>query len=124
MISGIGCDIVSIDRIIKASQNPKFARRILSVRELVLYDQLTASQAYSFLAGRFAAKEAFSKAMGCGIGGTLSWRDISISNNDRGRPQLSCSLLNGQDRCHLSIAHEVSYAVAYCVIESNCMGIN
>jgi len=116
MIIGIGCDIVEIKRITQVPDPEKFARRILNSAEFKVYTTLSDSNKSTFLAGRFAAKEAFAKAMGCGIGATLSWQDITVLNHESGAPYLSCPTLPKHQNCHLSIAHELHYAVAYCII--------
>jgi holo-[acyl-carrier protein] synthase len=68
-----------------------------------------------FLAGRFAAKEAFSKAMGTGIGKDLSFLDIEIAVDPLGKPVIVKPDVNA----HLSISHSRDYAVAQVVIESD-----
>lgn len=88
-IYGIGTDLVFIPRIRKMviKFNERFALRILSDREFKKYDSiLELDQKINFLAKRFAAKEALSKALGCGIGKTLSFKDISILNHPSGAP--------------------------------------
>jgi holo-[acyl-carrier protein] synthase len=115
MISGIGLDIVELKRIKKISErHSKFVDRTLTRREKETYKQLTASRQIEFLAGRFAAKEAFSKAYGTGIGNSLSFLDIQVENDEKGKPFFSLPLQNG---VHLSITHSAEYAVAQVIIE-------
>lgn len=118
MIIGIGCDIVEKKRVAKAQENSKFAERILSLAEIKFYETMPEILKTNFLAGRFAAKEAFSKALGCGIGAKLSFKDVSILNNEYGAPKLTCAIMQDNEVCHISIAHESDYAVAYCIIEN------
>ncbi|KAB2328576.1 holo-ACP synthase [Cytobacillus depressus] len=115
MISGIGIDIVELDRIrIIFERQEKFAERILTLKERLEFLPLTPQRKIEFLAGRFAAKEAFSKALGTGIGGELSFLDIEIEKDEKGKPFISKPLGKG---VHLSISHSKEYAVAQVVIE-------
>src|SRR5699024_2759604 len=85
MIKGIGIDIIELSRIQKSVQNnPRFVHRILAEEEIKHYENLsTDRRKVEFLAGRFAAKEAFAKANGTGIG-ELSFRDIQVLSNENG----------------------------------------
>lgn len=115
MILGIGTDICEISRI-KPGQG--FADRILCAKELEIFAKKKNKQAY--LAKRFAAKEAISKAFGCGIGAKLSFKDICILNNENGKPIveiLKIDKLPEFTNIHLSIADEKNYAIAYAVVE-------
>lgn len=115
MITGIGIDIVELSRIKKIyERQEKFAERILTKKEMGGFLQLTAERKAEFLAGRFAAKEAFSKAVGTGIGGSLSFLDIEIEKDEKGKPYVSKPVHQG---VHLSISHSKEYAVAQVVIE-------
>ena len=124
MIFGIGTDIVHIERI-KRSLNrygDAFARRILADTE---FDEFVQSaQQASYLAKHFAAKEAMSKALGTGFRDGLSLRHISVTHDSRGRPGLACDgkaneLLHtlGISACHLSLADERDYAIAFVTLE-------
>lgn len=114
MIKGIGIDIVELSRIEKlVNRQPKFPDRILTVKEKQRFNQLTARRRIEYLAGRFAAKEAFSKAAGTGIGENLSFHDIEIGNDSSGKPMILKPLL----QAHLSITHSKEYAVAQVIIE-------
>ncbi len=125
MITGIGTDIVEIKRIQEAiSKNgERFAQRILSPKELEQYSQNKFPE--RFLAKRFAAKEAFAKAMGTGIRNGLNMCDIEVTNSDLGKPLINyigthesvLSILNPETNFHLSISDEKDYAVAFVVIE-------
>ena len=115
MIKGIGLDIVEIQRIRKISTSqPKFAERILTEVERKIYCKLSGDRQLEYLAGRFAAKEAFSKALGTGIGKEVGFQDIEIVNDSRGKPVISKPLSQG---VHLSITHTKDYAVAQIIIE-------
>ncbi|MBM4765389.1 holo-ACP synthase [Bacillus sp. B15-48] len=116
MIAGIGLDIVEMNRIAKLlEKQKKFPDRILTMNEKKIYDTLTDRRKVEFLAGRFAAKEAFAKANGTGIGGDLSFLDIEIAKNEKGKPLIIKPLSHG---VHLSITHSREYAAAQVIIEN------
>ena len=111
MIKGIGLDIIEIERIEKAmARTNRFKRRILSDREIEIFSTYSPSRKVEFLAGRFAAKEAFSKALGTGIGAACRLHDIEILRGDAGNPVLyfKGQLVNGL----VSITHTKQYAAA------------
>ena len=83
MIYGVGTDIVSIDRIkdIIAKNRDGFIKRVLTDHEQALFANKADSPA--FCAKRFAAKEAFSKALGTGIGKEVSFQDLTVRNNEK-----------------------------------------
>jgi|SRR5690625_2158148 len=116
MIHGIGIDIIELKRIRQALfKNERFIDRILSEREKRQYFHLEKEQRkLEFLAGRFAAKEAFAKAVGSGIG-ELNFRDIEVVTNDDGAPQLRVSGYSSE-KLFVSISHSKDYAVAQVVI--------
>lgn len=117
MISGIGIDIVELDRIKKISERQeKFIDRILTGTEKIEYKKLSDKRKIEFLAGRFAAKEAFAKAAGTGIGHGLSFLDIEIAVDEKGKPFI---VKPDRDRVHLSISHSRDFAAAQVVIEKN-----
>lgn len=116
MIKGIGIDIVELSRIEKiATRQPRFLERILTIAERNVYETLTNRRQIEFLAGRFAAKEAVAKAVGTGISEMLSWQDIEVLNDDRGKPMVSAPV---NSLIHLSISHSKEYAVAQVILES------
>lgn len=91
MIFGLGTDLVDISRIANAEQNFKgrFSRRILGCDEYQIYEQYKKQShfsGYAYLAKRFAAKEAFSKAIGTGIQSPMNWSDIQVLSDDKGKP--------------------------------------
>ncbi len=122
MIIGIGTDIVQVERIrgVLERQGRCFAERILCDSELAIFDQK--KQPASYLAKRFAAKEAVSKALGTGIG-EVSWHDIAVSNDESGAPVLQLSgkaaermaFLNAA-RALLSLSDEREYVVAFVLL--------
>jgi holo-[acyl-carrier protein] synthase len=116
MFVGIGIDIVEIKRIKEiVERQPKFIERILSEQEKKRFFQLSETRKIEFLAGRFAAKEAYAKAVGTGIGKELSFADIHIHNDEKGKPFI-LSGTPGQ-YIHLSISHSDEYAIAQVIIE-------
>ncbi len=123
-IYGIGIDICDISRIEKSlSRNADaFADKILHSEEKIIFDQRRFKA--RFLAKRFAAKEAFSKAFGTGIAEGVNLHDIEVKNNSAGKPYL---VLHGKAKqkfeeiagasLHLSISDEKLYAIAQVIIE-------
>ena len=92
MISGIGLDIVELDRIAKLeARSEKFASRILTHSETVIYRSLAGHRRTEFLAGRFAGKEAFSKARGTGIGAGCNFTDLGYLTSSEDRPHCGLS---------------------------------
>ncbi|MCY8839345.1 holo-ACP synthase [Bacillus atrophaeus] len=117
MIHGIGLDIVELDRIASlCGRQERFAERILTESEQAQYESLSAKRRIEFLAGRFAAKEAFSKAFGTGIGKHLSFQDIEVKKDTHGKPSIECAKLI-QANVHVSITHTKEYAAAQVLIE-------
>ena len=126
MIYGVGTDIVSIDRIqdIILKNKEGFIKKVLTEHEQALFANKADSAA--FCAKRFAAKEAFSKALGTGIGKLVSFQDLTIRNNDDGKPHFIPSeklrlylLEKGIKQAHLSISDESQNAVAFVVLETD-----
>lgn len=115
MIKGIGLDIIEIERVAQAmARTERFTNRILSDREKELFSTYSASRKVEFLAGRFAAKEAFSKALGTGIGAECALQDIEILKGAAGNPILyfKGELING----FVSITHARKYAAAQVIL--------
>ncbi|MBS4219444.1 holo-ACP synthase [Bacillus sp. FJAT-49711] len=116
MIIGIGMDLVEIDRIEQLRmKQARFPKRILTNTELDVYESLNEKRKPEFLAGRFAAKEAYSKARGTGIGSELSFLEIEIVADEKGKPVITKPEFG---RVHLSISHTKSYAAAQVIIET------
>lgn len=124
MIEGIGVDIVSISRIERAvaSWGERFLRRIFLQDELDY--AMSKGRPYATLAGIFAAKEACAKALGCGIG-PISWQDMHIKRDERGRPSLALSesaarLVKDAPnmRWHVSISHDHGMSMAVVILET------
>lgn len=115
MIKGIGIDIVELERMKeKYERNNRLAERILTPEERKVFASLSGKRKIEFLGGRFAAKEAFAKARGTGIGKHLSFQDIEIKNDDCGKPVIVKPISGG---VHLSISHSEEYAIAQVIIE-------
>ncbi len=120
-IFGVGIDLVRVERIRSAMERfpSRFRSRIFADSEVRFCEEL--ADKYPSYAGRFAAKEAFSKALGTGLRGAIGWQEIEICDTERSRPSISVSgrarqLLGGRS-VHLSITHLPDYAAAVVVIE-------
>ncbi len=125
MIFGIGTDIVRIPRMADnlTRYGERFAARILTGAEMAIFTDSV--QQASFLAKRFAAKEAAAKALGTGFRDGLNLHDISVDNDALGKPLLVFSpqarqvlRKKGIGNSHLSLSDESEYAVAYVVLET------
>jgi holo-[acyl-carrier protein] synthase len=115
MIVGIGIDIIELERVRDIlKRQPKFVDRILTEDEKEYYLSLGENRKIEWFAGRFSAKEAFSKANGTGIGGKLSFQDISIIPDKNGKPMIKHPL---EVKAHLSITHTKQYAAAQVLLE-------
>lgn len=119
MIIGIGLDLVETNRI-KAliEKTDKFPKRVLTKEEYDQYINLSKHRQIEYIAGRFCAKEAAAKALGTGIGKELSFQDITIMNDEKGRPMMHIEKLKDKT-IHLSITHTKEYAAAQVIIEEN-----
>lgn len=128
MIFGIGTDIIRIARIESALERhgERFARKILGAEELEKYRHRSAQVAVRgvrFVATRFAAKEAFSKAIGLGMRMPMTWRTLQILNAPSGKPVAIASgaLKHYMDlhdlSAQISITDETEYAVAFVLVE-------
>lgn len=119
MILGIGVDIVELERVkVIMERQPRFIDKCLTANEKGQWQLFrTNKRKVEFLAGRFAAKEAFSKALGTGIG-RLGFQDIEITTNKLGAPSIN-SELTASNTVFLSLSHSDAYAVAQVVIEKS-----
>ena len=124
MIFGIGTDIVEVERIKNLSSISKFAKKILSQKELNTFNSLNKDQKVYFLSKQFAAKEAISKALGTGIGHEVSLNNIEILRDEKGKPffnainELSLLISDlGITKTHVSLADESNYAIAMVILE-------
>lgn len=123
-ILGIGVDLCEIERVDASLQQlgERFATKILHPNEKRQFDAHRFQGRY--LAKRFAAKEAFAKALGTGIAGGVVLPDIEVANDAQGKPELHLHgeaarqlKRHGDCRVHLSISDEKHYAIAQVVIE-------
>ena len=124
MILGTGIDIIEVARI--AASYEQFGERF--VNRILLPDEtaycLTHKNPAPFLAARFAAKEAVSKAFGTGIGAQLGWRDMEIRRKESGEPFVvlhgngkKLFEVRGAKQLHTSISHPEQYAAVVAVLE-------
>src|SRR5712692_556594 len=125
MILGIGIDIIEVERIQSSFEKfgERFLKRILHPNEITYC--LSHRQPAPFLAARFAAKEAISKAFGTGIGKHLGWQDMEVGRKESGEPfvilhggGLELLKQRGARAVHLSLSHTESYAAAMAVLEA------
>ena len=130
MIYGVGTDVCDIRRI-RASldrHGERFAAKVLSANELATWKARGArwpERGVRYLATRFSAKEAFSKAVGLGMRMPMTWRLCEIANQASGAPTV---VLHGELktwfeakglRAQLSLSDETDYAVSFCIVETS-----
>ena len=123
MIHGIGTDIVAVARVRAALERhgPRFAERILGEGERAEY--AAAREPARFLAKRFAAKEAFAKALGTGVSPPATLHGVMVGHDPAGRPvyrydaRLAAHLGERGLTAHLSLSDEADYVVAFALIE-------
>lgn len=128
MIYGIGTDICDVRRIRESLERhgERFAKRVLSEAEFTTWKARSArwpERGVRYLATRFSAKEAFSKAIGLGMRMPMSWRLCEVSTLASGKPTL---VLHGGLKdwfqaqglsAHVSVTDETDYAASFCVVE-------
>ena len=125
-IVGIGVDIIENKRIKKSLKNLKFKKRIYSTKELA--QSSLSKNEVSYFSKRFAAKEAFAKALGTGFRDNLNFKDIEIVNDKMGKPHYLKSKKISKIihknfnikkyKCFLSISDEKDYSTAFTIIQS------
>ncbi|MDR1936346.1 MAG: holo-ACP synthase [Candidatus Accumulibacter sp.] len=124
MIAGIGVDIVAVARLARLYQRhgTRAAEKMLAPSESA--DFAKAANPARFLAKRFAAKEAFGKALGIGVAAPASLPNIAVTHDERGKPAFAYApalaryLAQRGLAVQLSISDEADYAVAFVVLES------
>ena len=129
MIFGIGTDICDVRRI-RASlerHGERFAAKVLSDGEMKMYrarSQRWPERGIRFVATRFSAKEAFSKAVGLGMRMPMTWRHCEIGKLPSGQPTI---ILHGELKtwfaakglsAHITVTDEADYAASFCVVET------
>ena len=123
-ILGIGVDIVDNFRIKKSIKNKSFVKRVFTFNEIKKSKKL--NNKINYFAKRFAAKEAFVKALGEGFRNNINFHDIDVSNDKKGKPIINISnnvkyflkkkfKLN-KFKIFLSLSDEKKYSIAYVII--------
>ena len=129
MIYGVGTDICDVRRMAAAyhRRGERFAERILGPHEIEVFHQRLAkveSRGIAYLATRFSAKEAFSKAIGMGMRMPMTWRAMEVVKAKSGKPEIA---LHGELaawfaarnlQAHVTVSDEQDYAVAFVVVET------
>ena len=128
-IYGIGTDIVQISRVAAAlGRNERFAEKILGPEELVKFHARRAKnevRGLRFLATRFSAKEAFSKAIGLGMRMPMTWRSAQMLNAPSGKPVIVCSgaleafMVQNKLTAQVTISDEADYGVAFVIVTAS-----
>ncbi|CAH0416737.1 holo-ACP synthase [Periweissella fabaria] len=116
MIYGLGIDLADIDRVWDLTvRKPEFMAKFLTPREQSELTKFKGMHAAEFVAGRWSAKEAYSKAFGTGIGRELSFLDLEIINNEVGQPVFTKHPFTG--RAHVSITHTDKLVMTEVILE-------
>ncbi|NMM47876.1 holo-ACP synthase [Marinigracilibium pacificum] len=123
MIIGIGTDIIEIERVQRSlDKGDKFQNLVYHPDEIKICENN--SNTVSSYSGRFAAKEAFLKALGTGWSGNMKISEIIIKNDSKGKPYIEVegevrNIVNQMDvrNIHLSISHSKMYATAFVILE-------
>ena len=129
MIFGLGTDLCDVRRIEAAlgRRGQRFAEKVLGPKEIEVYRARTLKvplRGLRFLATRFAAKEAFSKAIGLGLHSPMTWRRCEILNASSGKPEivlhedLATWFAERRLRAHVTMTDEGHYALAFVVVET------
>ncbi|WP_168464482.1 holo-[acyl-carrier-protein] synthase [Wolbachia endosymbiont of Ctenocephalides felis wCfeT] len=121
MIYGIGTDIVYISRISKILQKygEKFLKKIYTEQEIEISKKYSSQEMQArYFAKRFAAKEAFVKALGTGFSEGIVMKDIAIHSDAKGKPYITISkdLISKHYIIHLSLSDDEDYAIAFVII--------
>ena len=128
-VIGLGCDILELARLdgLLDKDKARFVKRVLTAQEQAEFENRSARSIHRgrlFVATRFCAKEAFSKAMGTGIGAQFSFQDLSVLNDSLGRPLLSYSerlshwLESRRAFAKVSISDEQHYVMSTVILYS------
>lgn len=129
MICGIGTDLCELRRIAAslARRGERFAHKVLADGELLTWRERSArcpDRGLRYLGTRFAAKEAFAKAIGSGLRPPMRWRDCEVASLPTGQPVFVLHGALGQWfasqglRAHLSLSDQGDYAASFCVVET------
>jgi holo-[acyl-carrier protein] synthase len=126
VIYGIGTDIVQISRVEAAlARNERFAEKILGPQEMEKFRarrDKNAARGLRFLATRFSAKEAFSKAIGLGMRMPMTWRSAQMLNTPSGKPTIVCTgaleqfMRDNKLSAQVTISDEADYGVAFVIV--------
>ncbi len=122
MIIGVGCDVVQIPRIkrLVQSSGERFLRRIFSEAEMQLI--VDGPNKFSYIAKRFAAKEAFAKAVGCGIGDKMRFNEIEVFKSSSSKPffgQKTLLLVGDAVEAFLSLSDDYPVAIAQVILSTH-----
>jgi len=128
MIYGIGTDVCDVRRIAAtfARRGERFADKVLGPRELAVFRARSAklpARGISYLATRFSAKEAFSKAIGLGLHLPMTWRHCEVLNAPGGKPEIHLSgalahwFAERGLQAHVTLSDETDYATSFVVVE-------
>jgi holo-[acyl-carrier protein] synthase len=123
MIIGIGTDIIEVERVARAISKEAFKKKVFSEREIAYCESQKKEESF---AARFAAKEAFFKALGTGWRDGMGITEVEILNDELGKPEIFLSgkakevfEQKGGTHIHLSLSHVKTQAIAFVILEQN-----
>jgi holo-[acyl-carrier protein] synthase len=123
MIIGIGTDIIEVERVARAISKEAFKKKVFSEREISYCESQKKEESY---AARFAAKEAFFKALGTGWRDGMGITEVEILNDELGKPSIHLHgkaeevfKQKGGTHIHISISHIKTQAIAFVILEQN-----
>lgn len=115
MVQGIGIDITEIARIKQAiAKTPNFVEQVLTPAEQAVLKKYQGQRYLEYVAGRFSAKESFTKALGTGLG-KVSFQDISVLNLKSGQPYVEQNVF--PDKVLISISHSQNYVITQILLD-------
>ena len=118
MIYGLGIDLTEIDRIHQIrKKGDSFAKKVLTEKELAVYYELGEKRQDEFLAGRFSAKESYSKALGTGIGHAVNFTYLEIIDNEFGKPEFIKHPKQNELQALVSISHTDNLVMTEVILE-------
>ena len=116
MLAGIGIDLTEIERVKRVVEaQPRFVEKVLTRNEREQLSQFSGQRKWEYISGRWSLKESFAKALGTGIGETVSFQEIEILDNPVGKPIVTQSPFEG--RALASVSHTGTLVMTEVVLE-------
>lgn len=120
MIYGIGIDLADLSRFALMQERgnlASFAQKVLTAKEFSEFEKLTGRRRLEFIAGRFSAKESYSKAYGTGIGRGVNFEDLEILWDEKGKPEFTKHPAQTTLKAFISISHTKELVMTEVILE-------